>query len=209
MRFDNIRTQYRRELLPLTEQRESLMRELAELKASRDAFLEETTVLNARNEELVELNAQYVRRMELAGMDSTFARDETSSQEKHDGSSSDRARSPPNILSASATSMTLTNTDESADSKFVKVSKPDVFESPAPPSKPIKFKWIGSKAQKENVASNWQDTAKTKSRKEHAFQQISMLRVVKCDQCGDKMWGSQLRCTGESVALKGEKQRLT
>ncbi len=41
MRFDNIKTQYQHELIPLTEQREILVRELAELKASRDAFLEE------------------------------------------------------------------------------------------------------------------------------------------------------------------------
>lgn len=196
MRFDNIRTQYQHELLPLTEQRETMLREIAELKVSRDAFLEETTVLNARNEELAQLNAQYVRRMELAGMDSTFVKVETGSQEKHDSSSSDRARSPPNILSTSVTSVTLTNSDESPESKFIKVSKPDALEHPTPPPKPTMFKWIGSKAQKENISTNWQDVVKAKTRKEHSFQQISMLRVVKCDHCGDKMWGSQLRCTG-------------
>lgn len=209
MRFDNIRTQYQHELLPLTEQREALAREIAELKASRAAFLEETTVLNARNEELAQLNAQYVRRMELSGMDSTFAKDDNSSREKHDNSSFDRARSPPNMLSSSVTSVTLTSTDESADARFVKVNKMDSLEPPALPSKPTKFKWIGSKAQKENFATTWQDVAKAKTvKKEHVFQQNSMLRVVKCDHCNDKMWGSQLRCTGGSVTCIGKRAEI-
>jgi hypothetical protein len=31
---------------------------------------------------------------------------------------------------------------------------------------------------------------------DHAFQQVSVLRLARCDHCGDKLWGSQLRCSG-------------
>ena len=37
-----------------------------ELRTARDTFLEETTVLNARNEELAQLSAQYTRRIDVA-----------------------------------------------------------------------------------------------------------------------------------------------
>ena len=65
MRLDNIKRQYQRDLLPLTQQKEALVRELLELKEARDVFLEETAVLGARNEELAQLNAQYERKLEL------------------------------------------------------------------------------------------------------------------------------------------------
>ena len=42
VRFDNIKSQYQLELMPLAQQRETLSREIADLRAMRDAFLEET-----------------------------------------------------------------------------------------------------------------------------------------------------------------------
>jgi hypothetical protein len=65
-KLDKLKTKYQQELTPLIQQQEGLTREIAELKAVRDVFLEETTVLNARNEELAQLSAQYVRRMDGA-----------------------------------------------------------------------------------------------------------------------------------------------
>ncbi|OJT10269.1 hypothetical protein TRAPUB_13223 [Trametes pubescens] len=199
MRFDNIKTQYQHELIPLTEQREILVRELAELKASRDAFLEETTVLNQRNEELAQLNAQYQRRLEAAANPGPPKEDNVL-QERRDNNSFDRARSPP-MLNASVSSTTLAATDESAETKFIKISKPDVQDTPQP-VKARFIKWPGSKAApKENVAMNGVDQGKPKWRTEHIFQQVSVLRVARCDHCGDKMWGSQLRCTACNVAV--------
>ncbi|OSX66081.1 hypothetical protein POSPLADRAFT_1131942 [Postia placenta MAD-698-R-SB12] len=201
MRFDNIKNQYQHELLPLTEQREALMREITELKASREAFLEETTVLNARNEELAQLNAQYVRRLEAVGLDSSAARNDNSSQEGSD-MTHDRYRQIQD-LSSSVTSSTVAFTEESAESKFIKVSKPDVMEMPGPQTKAGKFiKWPGHKTPKENLPMvSWPEPSKPKGGKEHAFQQISVLRVARCDHCGDKMWGSQYRCTGCNFAV--------
>ncbi|KAG1782058.1 hypothetical protein EV702DRAFT_1239534 [Suillus placidus] len=67
MHLDNIKMQYQHELIPLTQQREALIRVVAELKAAREMqFLEEITVLNAQNEELARLSAQYVRQIETS-----------------------------------------------------------------------------------------------------------------------------------------------
>ena len=193
MRFDNIKVQYQHELIPLTEQRESLQREIAELKASRDAILEETTVLNKRNEELAQLNSQYQRRLEQAA-----AKDENVLQERRNGSF-DRARSPP-MLNNSVSSTTLALSEESTDTKFIKISKPDVQDAPVQQqARPRFIKWPGSRAPKENIAvMNGADSGRAKWRTEHVFQQMSVLRVARCDHCGDKMWGSQFRCTSTS-----------
>ncbi|RPD57622.1 RhoGAP-domain-containing protein [Lentinus tigrinus ALCF2SS1-7] len=195
MRFDNIKVQYQHELIPLNEQREALIREIAELKASRDAILEETTVLNKRNEELAQLNAQYQRRLEAAEV----LKDDNVLQERQTNSF-DRARSPP-MLNSSVSSTTLALSEESTETKFIKITKPDVQDTPVQ-VKPRFIKWPGSRAPKENVAIvNGADPGKPKWRVEHVFQQISVLRVARCDHCGDKMWGSQFRCTNCSIAV--------
>ena len=45
---------------------------------------------------------------------------------------------------------------------------------------------------------------KAPGRREHTFQQLSVLRFTRCDHCGDKMWGSQLRCSGEHCFSVGQ-----
>ena len=193
MRFDNIKVQYQHELIPLNEQRETLQREIAELKASRDAILEETTVLNKRNEELAQLNAQYQRRLEQGAV----AKEEGVLQERQTNSF-DRARSPP-MLNNSVSSTTLALSEEGSDTKFIKISKPDVQDAPVQQqARPRFIKWPGSRAPKENIAvMNGADSGRAKWRTEHVFQQMSVLRVARCDHCGDKMWGSQLRCSSK------------
>lgn len=38
--------------------------------------------------------------------------------------------------------------------------------------------------------------------RQHGFQQTSILRPVRCDYCGDKMWGlNEVRCTGSSLSF--------
>ncbi|KAH9948675.1 hypothetical protein B0H21DRAFT_777741 [Amylocystis lapponica] len=203
-RFNKIKNQYQHELLPLTEQREALMREITELKASRDAFLEETTMLNARNEELAQLHAQYVRRVEAPGMDSQR---ENGRQEHDLQNRTNHSLGRQGTLSSSHTSTTAAYTDDSAESKFVKVIKsditrPDMMDTHGP-FRPAKFiKWPGSKTPKDNVVAAWPDANKQpQGRKDHVFQQVSVLRVARCDHCGDKMWGSQYRCTSCNIAV--------
>ncbi|KAG6868110.1 hypothetical protein C0993_007521 [Termitomyces sp. T159_Od127] len=195
-RLENIKHQYKRDLLPLTKEKESLQRELAELKAVRDVFLEETTVLNARNEELAQLSAAYSRRMETVpeGYPSNGCHDHGR------GLSLDHPRvhqiypSPPVIIPHSLSSSTSSTLhDESMDLRLPKIQK---LESDHIPSKPkfINMKW-GSRA-KELPSSQSAAAAERKLTPiPHNFQQLSILRFTRCDHCGDKMWGSQLRCT--------------
>lgn len=204
MRLDNIKNKYQTELVPLTEQREGLLREITELKASRDAFLEETTALNARNEELAQLNAQYVRRLEATGLESTAAKPETD----HFDGGYDRSRQYTN-LSSSVTSSTVALSDEASTeaSKFIKISKPESIDLHTQPSKTGgKFlKWPGHKTAtttKENYPPlTWTDSPRPVRRTDHFFQQVSVLRVTRCDHCGDKMWGSQYRCSSTSLSV--------
>lgn len=74
-RFDNLKSQYKKDLEPLKQQREALIREINELKEARDIFLEETTALNARNEELAELNSQIQRQIEATLNETNIAGD--------------------------------------------------------------------------------------------------------------------------------------
>ncbi|TCD61700.1 hypothetical protein EIP91_008029 [Steccherinum ochraceum] len=158
-RFDNIKSQYAHQLLPLTEQREALMREIDDLKASREAFLEETTMLNARNEELAQLNAQYARRVESSGA-SPQDRGSDSSHDIKGDLTADKLLMLQNLAS-SMSSSTVAFTDESADSKFHKVHRLDVPDVPTPQHK-SKFgmKWGAAKAPKDQHPMGWSDGSK-------------------------------------------------
>lgn len=193
-RLDNLKNQYRRELEPLTREKEALQREVAELKQSRDMFLEEVTVLNARNEELAELNARSERQL-----------DQTPRPPPKPPGKSLPINSPSQ--SSSATSFTSsTGLDDSRD-EFIKVSKANLVETA--PAARVKFRAPWAKAQGKDASTSRQAELPTVPEKdskprnafEHTFQQISVLRVARCDHCGDKMWGSQLRCSHCSAAV--------
>lgn len=204
MRLDNVKKQYQHELIPLTQQREILAREVAELKAVRDVFLEETTVLNARNEELAQLSAQYARRMDT--VPEMPSKDQTASMAR----SLDRSRSQRQPLQqaptfhhsvSSSTIGSPTNSDETVDSKAVKVQKAEA-EFPTPSSKGKFMKWPGSKPKEVVSSVAVSDSInKGKVHLEHTFQQLSVLRFTRCDHCGDKMWGSQLRCSSCNISV--------
>lgn len=197
-RLETIRNQYQRELVPLTEQKESLSREIAELKAVRDVFLEETTVLNARNEELAQLSAVYARRIE--NTPETPVKDaQEPSQPQQLQTSFDTPR--PQLLApslSSSTSGSSTAHDETQESRYMRAPRSETdLHTPAKP----KFKWPGSKAKELVSPSPSMETSKGKAHIEHNFQQLSVLRFTRCDHCGDKMWGSQLRCTVCSTSI--------
>ncbi|EKM54604.1 uncharacterized protein PHACADRAFT_258574 [Phanerochaete carnosa HHB-10118-sp] len=191
VRFDNIKNQYQSDLLPLTAQREALLREITEMRASRDAYLEETTMLSARNEELAQLYAQYLRRMDAQGEGMIEPSGRASS-------SLDKAR--PQGLTPSLTSGT-TLSEESVDQRYVKVMKSDAAEVPTPQPRG-KFKWPGYRNQQaKEHATHMSESGRAKPRIEHSFQQVNGLRVARCDNCGDKMWGSILRCGACNISV--------
>ncbi|PPQ70696.1 hypothetical protein CVT24_000178 [Panaeolus cyanescens] len=194
-RLEGIRHQYERELTPLLTQKELLNREITELKAVRDVFLEETTVLNARNEELARLSAVYTHRLE--GAPEIPAKDTSEFQPSEPPRSQTPQPSNPLTLTPSLNS-TSTSITVHEDNQEHKSLKPQRLEHEVhTPAKQPKFKWPGSKPKETIIASpsSHVETSRGKAHIEHNFQQLSILRFTRCDHCGDKMWGSQLRCT--------------
>jgi hypothetical protein len=210
-RLDTIKKQYQRDLVPLREERENLAREIAELKGVRDVFLEETTVLNARNEELAQLSAQYARRMVAIPETPQKPQPATPARSQQSQQSSQML----NTLTPSATGSSSAS-DDAHDMRFkVQVEAPT-------PSKGKVFKWPGSRTREpardrevvptpattpaleprqsanEPRQQQQQQKATTSS---HNFQQLSVLRFTRCDHCADKMWGSQLRCTTCNISV--------
>lgn len=182
-RLDNLKAQYQGELVPLTDKRESLLREIAELRSARDIFLEETTMLNARNEELAQLNAHYMRRIEAASSEPPQLARETQSLEH---------QRPAVMLQPSNTANSSfgTSTDESVNSsKYTRVQKPATGDATL-----RVFKRRGNAKEAAASASTGPDSANEKNWLRHTFQHINVLRLTKCDHCGDKLWGSQFRC---------------
>lgn len=208
MRLDNIKKQYQHELIPLTSQRESLLREILELKQAREVFLEETAVLNARNEELAQLNAQYERRLESSASSTpsrathhgTIPASVVQSLKTDTWKSSRNAPGIANALSSSTASSVTLGEDPAEKAAAAKpIQKPDVSETPVIQSRQpgIGLRWPGKKANKDLPAnpSSVSDNSKGKKRMDHTFQQLSILRIARCDHCTEKMWGSQVRCT--------------
>ncbi|KAJ2918598.1 hypothetical protein MD484_g1879, partial [Candolleomyces efflorescens] len=193
-RLDGIRNQYSRDLIPLQQQREQLSREITELKAVRDVFLEETAALNARNEELAQLSAVYSRRMET--IPETPSRMEKSRQ----GSVALGVALAPSLSTSTSSSSTVY--EDTTDRHMKVPSSNHEMHTPAK----NKFKWPGSKV-KEMVSpppttnGGGVEFSKGKAHIEHNFQQLSVLRFTRCDHCGDKMWGSQLKCTVCSTSI--------
>lgn len=156
-------------------------------------FLEETTVLNARNEELAQLSAVYARRIEN-GHETLSKPVPESARSSHDTSRGyQQAGLIVPSLSSSTSGSSTVYYDGSESTHMRVLTSPPEFSTPAKG----KFKWPGSKP-KEAVSpgSNQENVARKPAHGEHNFQQLSVLRFARCDHCGDKMWGSQLRCTG-------------
>ena len=205
MRLDNIKKQYQHELVPLTQQRDTLIREITELKSAREQFLEETTVLNARNEELAQLSAQYTRRMEVARpdvpppLDVLPMKPELVVREKK-STSFDRYRPtqepiPPVLplpLPSTGSNPSTTTLVDDREIKVIRVPKPD-FSDPMSFSKQGIFKWPGHRVRDQTLGPS---DPKSKGNFEHNFQPASAIRFTRCDHCGDKLWGgSHFRCT--------------
>lgn len=206
MRLDNIKSRYQHELIPLTQQREALSREVAELKAAREQFLEVATVLNARNEELAQLSAQYVRRIETSRSTTPTMVVMGSKEEaaldlirEKSSTSLDRDHPQPGLPSTassnhSAAPSTSTLVSE-LDAKVFKSNRHEVADPLPSTLKSAKFKWPMARGRDPSLSSIDQ---KGGSRVAHSFNQSSVLRFTRCDHCGDKLWGSQFRCSGVS-----------
>jgi len=196
-RLDNLKIQYKGELVSLIDERESLFREIAELQSARDVFLEETTMLNARNEELAQLNAHYMRRIEAISSESSMPAQEQRLSER------ERERQhPPLALQFSHTvnSSIGASSDEGAD--LAKYTKGQQKHSTGDAHSRV-FKWRGNNKETNAAApaAHTQDGPNEKNWPGHTFQQVSVLRLSKCDHCSEKLWGSQARCQACHIAV--------
>ncbi|KAF9071136.1 hypothetical protein BDP27DRAFT_1322828 [Rhodocollybia butyracea] len=204
-RLDNLKSQYQRELLPLTQQREALTREVMELRAARDTILEETTVLNARNEDLAQLNAQYSRRVALApsnsyGQETPSKNHSTTIMETPVRVESRNVQLQQQLTPQQLHQALVASFPAAEDPESRKIPRIEDTSTPTKGAAKVFGKW-GSK--KEVLASILQSgTEKGKAgHLEHSFQPLSLLRFTRCDHCGDKMWGSQLRCAGCNISV--------
>lgn len=190
------------------------------MKEARDIFLEETTALNARNEELADLNAQIARQIEVAVSDSgasdlnLAAGEATSPISSNESGSIARPSKgglfgknkvynggPSNSTSFSSVNTGVTTIDEREEFTRVPSNQkplPQRAETPASDSStPVaksgsKFKWFGGA---------YGSKEKKPKPKAHNFQQQNVMRFARCDHCGDKMWGAQLKCSGKDGSL--------
>jgi Rho-type GTPase-activating protein 1/2 len=195
-----LKNQYQDDIIDLAKDREALQREIAELKASRDVYLEETSALNARNEELAKLGAHYARRAESNIPPPAPVPLPTLEDTTKKSGSFDRPRpSAPGIMSPSSSSLTASSTvitDEGSVSSYRGAEH-------AHTSKTKVFKWPGSKTAREPTALTMSPPIEVQRSRtsEHTFQQLNIIRFTRCDHCGEKMWGSQYRCTGCNISV--------
>lgn len=171
--------------MSLSNERESLLREIAELQIARNVFLEETTMLNVRNEELAHLNAHYMRRIELAASSESLPPvRENQSFERH------RPVQPLQPSHTVNTSVGLSSDESHESTKYVKVQ-----QRSATGDAPLRvFKWRGNHKEGSTTSLATLDGPNEKPLPKHAFQNVSVLRLSKCDHCNEKLWGSQARC---------------
>ena len=197
-RFENLKKQYQKELQPLTQQREKLLREIVELKQERDIFLAETAVLNKRNEELAQLNTQYERRLESAIPITEVGEGHAQIAHKVEISPAESRQIAPPLSTTTSASSTATLTDDVLDIRPMKAPKPETPDHSASQarSRGIGLRWPGYKP-KDIGSSPGPENKKLKARLQHTFQQINALRISRCDHCGEKLFGSQLRCSCE------------
>ncbi|KAG8834708.1 hypothetical protein FRC17_007614 [Serendipita sp. 399] len=209
-RFDNLKVKYRRDLEPLIAEKESLQREISELKQAKELCLEETTALTSRNDELMELNMALTRQSEQLQSANKVRPPERKASKPTPLPTLPASSAQPTPLTASSTvyassASIVTYVEED---KSTKSSKSDSEAG----NTLRKFPWFKGKdinaAARDNAASlsKLQNSMspippeKAKPVLRHNFQQQSVLRFARCDYCGDKMWGTQLRCSNCSTA---------
>lgn len=178
-----------------------MQREIHELKQAKDVCLEETTALTARNDELHELNVAMTRRLEdLQGAikPRNSADRKVSKPSPLPPLSSTSSIPTPSTTASTLASMSSNGTysDDRDDARYGKGAKSD---SEASGNTLRKFAWFKG-MQINPVAWTSPSSGPTPPEKpkvllRHNFQQQSVLRFARCDHCGDKMWGTQLRCS--------------
>ncbi|QRW21348.1 Rho-type GTPase-activating protein 4 [Rhizoctonia solani] len=206
-RLENLRKQYRKDLEGLKLQREGLFKEITELKEHRDIFLEETTALNARNEELAELNAQIQRQVEqqLGGRPSMPRMDSKFGVKSRQGTGGMNGNGIPNAsVSSMGTAATGSTVSIPEDRDRERDSREDVKRThentTASSSAKGGFKWLKGKpgqGSKSAAASANAQADRPKGFKEH-----NLSNRACCDSQGAISAG--IRCGACRCGVAGE-----
>ncbi|GAA5985982.1 hypothetical protein JCM10908_006359 [Rhodotorula pacifica] len=213
LRLESVKESHRVEIGTLVAERDALLREIEQLKTVRDAHAAEAAALASRNADLFARDQTAARNFgnrqgSTADMSTSFSRlgEVRGHVSSLSTSSTSTAFSP-----IPARSATLAPRQETVSATDV---EPAHKQSTAETVSRNKF-WGKSKTRNESlkqstsqvgVASPPSDkspgpslrgTAKAESfSRAHLFQQSSILRPVRCDYCGDKMWGlNEVRCS--------------
>lgn len=187
-----------------------MQREIHELKQAKDLCLEETTALTARNDELQELIVAMTRQLEnLQGTLRPRNLDRKVSKPTPLPTLGSGTSLPTSLNTTSTLASTSSNVTYVEDREDVRQGKGAKSDSEASSGNTMrKFAWFKGK---EGAPTNTRvqvppapapaQTEKPKVLLRHNFQQQSVLRFARCDHCGDKMWGTQLRCSSELPIL--------
>lgn len=198
------------EVRSLTVERDALTQETQHLSKKRDDVINEMIMLNTKNAELTNMNNDLSRRVTerereaaavMAG--TSFVRRDSSS----DSANSAMAMSPTGTTTTAAAAAAAAATKFVTRDSFNGTQAPKIF-------KIKKSNVFGKKFKKEqqqqqapygmvnnpSSMSLKHEHSKSPSSSGHSFQTItSFLRPVRCDVCGDKVWGrSDLRCQGNN-----------
>lgn len=228
-RLEAVKESHRAEISTLVAERDDLLREIEELKRMRDAHAAEAELLASRNAELSRLNETAARNLDdLRG---PLSKVSTSSDRLGEG------RGHVSTMSASSAATLFSPpptrpTGSAARSGAVTIAEaqPAYRPTTAETASRNKF-WSKNKLKNDpskqstsqaGVASPPPDkspgpsmrgaaAAAEPSTRSHLFQPSSILRPVRCDYCGDKMWGlNEVRCSGRPFFLVRRRlQRLT
>ena len=188
-----------------------MVKELTELREARDIFLEETTALNTRNEQLADLNAQITAQIQnvlgdpvtpaaaaqqtLHDLSMTSAGpDAGSSKASLRAKKNDKTRYSPSVTSFSTIGTNSTYEISEEPAKSSRDTKSPASEHHAHQKK---FGWLRGAAGGVTSSKMPPPPAIPEKGKGHNFASANVLRITRCDHCGDKLWGAQMKCSSK------------
>lgn len=181
-------------------------------------------ILSAKNYSLAEDNAEASRQLEQLREAASRLRALASSGHGsipgvagHDYSSSSSSNHAPPTPSRSplSTSRVTPLVSPSPDHHAIEQARRVIKSEEQHPSVAKKFKWGKGKTETNRpmhppplpfsiskATSSSRSAPSSSDSKSHVFQQTSILRPVRCEYCGDKMWGlNEVRCTSEFLPI--------
>lgn len=214
LRLEAVKENHRAEIGTLVEERDDLVREIEELKRVRDAHAADAEMLASRNADLIARNETAAR--SLDDLQGSFAKMSMPAGRLGEGRGHMSTLSTSSVATAFSHNTTRpagpigrhgavtvaeieptyrhATTETASRNKFWSKGKSKNEPSKQSASQSI----VASPPQDKSPGPSLRATMGTEpAKRPHLFQQSSILRPVRCDYCGDKMWGlNEVRCSG-------------